>query len=273
MPSGFSIDIRPDGHLPGTACLPWGLSCRSCLVAMPTGHLVTGLRPGCQPRTKTLTIFITPRVQLVAGAPGSFSTLFSNSGACRASNEPVEHLADLLDRLHHLFVLDADLAGLAAGVRGERSASAIPALVRKPRGPLHRTSDSISNSRRRPKKLRSRILRSSSRLSPDARFPIRSIAIARSSLSTPRREKTRTSTMVPATPWRQTQRRVAHVGGLFRRRWRAAAFLPGAHRRLSPFGVTLPTEDIGPASPRHRYRRCPPRRGSSRASSPTLGMS
>ena len=42
-----------------------------------------------------------------------------------------------------------------------------------------------------------------------------SIASARSSLSTPWRVKTRTSTMVPVHARRHAQRGVAHVGGLF----------------------------------------------------------
>ncbi len=55
---------------------------------------------------------------------------------------------------------------------------------------------------------------SSSRSLARRSISARSIASARSSLSTPRRLNTRTSTIVPTVPGRQLQRGVAHVGGL-----------------------------------------------------------
>ena len=63
--------------------------------------------------------------------------------------------------------------------------------------------------------LRFRMANSSSRSLPRRSISARSMARARSSLSTPCRLNTRTSTIVPATPGRQAQGGVAHVGGLF----------------------------------------------------------
>ena len=63
--------------------------------------------------------------------------------------------------------------------------------------------------------LRSRIASSSSRSSARRSSSAFSIAMARWSLSTPWRLKTRTSTMVPVTPGGTRKRGVAHVGGLF----------------------------------------------------------
>ena len=62
--------------------------------------------------------------------------------------------------------------------------------------------------------LRSRIDCSSSRSLASRWISSRSIAIARSSFSTPWRLKTRTSTTVPKVARRHAERRVAHVGGL-----------------------------------------------------------
>ena len=81
--------------------------------------------------------------------------------------------------------------------------------------------------------------RSSSRSLASRSISARSMASARTSFSTPRREKTRTSSTVPDTP-----------GGTFSDVSRtSAAFSPKIARNsfssgvigVSPFGVTLPT--------------------------------
>ena len=67
----------------------------------------------------------------------------------------------------------------------------------------------------------------------------RSIAIARSSLSTPRRENTRTSTMVPVVPGGSFSE-VSRTSDAFSPKIARSSFSSGVIG-LSPLGVTLPT--------------------------------
>ena len=96
-----------------------------------------------------------------------------------------------------------------------------------------------SNSLSRAAKLRSRIARSSSRSLASRSISARSIASARSSLSTPRREKTRTSTIVPETPG-GSRSEVSRTSDAFSPKIARSSFSSGVIGD-SPFGVTLPT--------------------------------
>ena len=126
----------------------------------------------------------------------------------------------------------------------------------------------FQSSARRPSTLRSKspfVIAALTRRSISSR----SIAIARSSFSTPCRLKTRTSTMVPCTPEARAARCRVDVGGLARRRWRAAA--SSSVIGLSRFGVILPTGCRRRAL-RRRCRRCPASSRFFSASSETFGM-
>ena len=96
-----------------------------------------------------------------------------------------------------------------------------------------------SRSRSREWKERSWIDFSSSRSLASRSISARSIAMARSSLSTPRREKTRTSTIVPATPG-GSRSEVSRTSDAFSPKMARSSFSSGVIG-LSPFGVTLPT--------------------------------
>ena len=87
--------------------------------------------------------------------------------------------------------------------------------------------------------LRSRIAFSSSRSLARRSISARSIAIARSSLSTPRRLKTRTSTTVPCTPG-GTLSEVSRTSAAFSPKIARSSFSSGVIG-VSPLGVTLPT--------------------------------
>ncbi len=96
-----------------------------------------------------------------------------------------------------------------------------------------------SNSLRRLKKLRSMIARSSSRSFARRSISARSLASARSSFSTPRRENTRTSTTVPETPG-GTRKDVSRTSEAFSPKIARNSFSSGVIGD-SPLGVTLPT--------------------------------
>ena len=87
--------------------------------------------------------------------------------------------------------------------------------------------------------LRSRIACSSSRSLARRSISSRSIAWARSSLSTPWRLKTRTSTIVPVTPG-GTRSEVSRTSEAFSPKMARSSFSSGVIG-LSPFGVILPT--------------------------------
>ena len=80
---------------------------------------------------------------------------------------------------------------------------------------------------------------SSSRSLASRSISARSIASARSSLSTPRREKTRTSTIVPETPGGR-RIEVSRTSDAFSPKMARRSFSSGVIGD-SPFGVTLPT--------------------------------
>ena len=96
-----------------------------------------------------------------------------------------------------------------------------------------------SSSFSRAAKLRSRMARSSSRSLARRSISARSIASARSSLSTPRRENTRTSTIVPETPGGRRSE-VSRTSEAFSPKIARSSFSSGVIGD-SPFGVTLPT--------------------------------
>ena len=116
------------------------------------------------------------------------------------------------------------------------SVMTVPALTpRKPPDTLRFSSFSRS----REWNERSWMARSSSRSLASRSISARSIAMARSSLSTPRREKTRTSTIVPDTPGGRRSE-VSRTSEAFSPKMARSSFSSGVIG-LSPFGVTLPT--------------------------------
>ena len=90
--------------------------------------------------------------------------------------------------------------------------------------------------------LRSRIARSSSRSLARRSISARSIAMARSSLSMPRRENTRTSTTVPVTPG-GTLSEVSRTSAAFSPKIARSSFSSGRHRRLA-LGRDLADQDV-----------------------------
>ncbi len=116
------------------------------------------------------------------------------------------------------------------------SSSGVPALM--PLNPPAALRPS-SFSRSRFRNDRSWIARSSSRSLARRSISARSIAIARSSLSTPRRLNTRTSTIVPVTPGGSLSD-VSRTSDAFSPKIARSSFSSGVIG-LSPFGVTLPT--------------------------------
>ena len=156
------------------------------------------LSPGCSLRftaTNTLTIFMTPGGS--SSPRCSFSTLLSKR-ACNlptaASNSRFSVSISVMTASSCTPIWRQAPRGLSAS---SSSVITVPALIPlKP--PLALRPSSFSRSRLR--KLRSWIAFSSSRSLASRSISARSIAIARSSLSTPRRLNTRTSTIVPETP-------------------------------------------------------------------------
>ena len=154
---------------------------------------------------------------------------------------------------------------------GEMSASFSAVISPRPRplGPETATLP-INTSRRRPEMLRFRIENSSSRSLPSRSISSRSMAMARSSLSTPCRLKTRTSTTVPVTPGGRRSE-VSRTSEAFSPKMARRSFSSGVIG-LSPFGVTLPTR-ISPGMISAPMATMPASSMLRSASSPTLGMS
>ncbi len=96
------------------------------------------------------------------------------------------------------------------------------------------------------------------------------MARARSSLSTPCRLNTRTSTTVPETPGGR-RREVSRTSEAFSPKMARNSFSSGVIG-LSPLGVTLPTR-MSPGSTSAPIATMPASSRLRRASSPTLGMS
>ncbi len=170
------------------------------------------LSPGCSLRftaTNTLTIFITPGGS--SSPRCSFSTLLSKRACSRdtaASNSRFSVSISAITASSCTPIWRQAPRGCSASTS---SVIGVPALMPlKPPAALRPSSFSRS----RLRKLRSWIAFSSSRSLASRSISARSIAIARSSLSTPRRLNTRTSTIVPDHARRQLQRGVAHVGRL-----------------------------------------------------------
>ncbi len=118
--------------------------------------------------------------------------------------------------------------------------------------------------------LRSRIERSSSRSFVRRSISSRSIVRARSSLSTPWRLKTRTSTTVPATPGGK-RIEVSRTSEAFSPKMARRSFSSGVIG-LSPFGVILPTR-ISPGCTSAPTYTIPASSRFLRPSSPTFGIS
>ncbi len=139
----------------------------------------------------------------------------------------------------------------------------------RPLGPETATLPTNS-SRRRACMLRFRMANSSSRSLPRRSISDRSMAMARSSLSTPWRLKTRTSTMVPVTPGGRRSE-VSRTSDAFSPKMARSSFSSGVIG-LSPLGVTLPTR-MSPGWTSAPMATIPASSRLRSASSPTLGMS
>src|ERR1700737_2460979 len=205
------------------------------------------LSPGWSLRftaTKTLTIFMTPGG--CSSPRCNFSTLLSKRDVRPATASSICFLKPSISAI--LASSRIEICFHCAGVYSASTASVISVPDFMPRGPPTAISPSI-NSLSRAAKLRSRIPRSSSRSFASRSISARSIASARSSLSTPRREKTRTSTIVPETPGGRRSE-VSRTSEAFSPTIARNSFFSGRQRRLA-LGGHFPDEyfaplDLGP---------------------------
>ena len=195
------------------------------------------LSPGCSLRftaMKTLTIFITPGGS--SSPRCSFSTLLSNRACSRptaASNSRFSVSISAITASSCTPIWRQAPRGCSASTS---SVISVPALMPL-NPPVALRPSSFSRSRLRND--RSWIAFSSSRSFARRSISARSIAIARSSLSTPRRLNTRTSTTVPVTPGGSFSD-VSRTSDAFSPKIARSSFSSGVIG-LSPFGVTLPT--------------------------------